>query len=79
VSAQQVGPPNALQGFSKNRGQPINITADSLELRDKEKIATFICKVKAIQGDATIECAKLIVYYDGDQVAGGPAPRPGGP
>lgn len=56
----------------RTRGQPINITADTLELRDKEKIAIFTGKVKAIQGDSTIECAKLIVYYDGDQEAATP-------
>ncbi|HEY0442196.1 MAG TPA: LPS ABC transporter substrate-binding protein LptA, partial [Xanthobacteraceae bacterium] len=32
------GPPNALQGFSQNRGQPINIESVSLEVRDKEKV-----------------------------------------
>jgi lipopolysaccharide export system protein LptA len=68
----------ALQGMSQNRGQPINITADSLELRDKEKKAIFTGKVKAIQGDSTIECGKLTVYYDGEPAAAGAAPRPAG-
>lgn len=58
------GPPNAVQGFSQNRNEPINITAVSLEVRDKEKVATFIDKVKVVQGDTTLECKKLLVFYD---------------
>jgi lipopolysaccharide export system protein LptA len=57
------GPTNALQGFSQNRGQPINIESNSLELRDKEKIATFSDNVRVTQGDTTIECKVLVVYY----------------
>lgn len=64
TGAPQSGPPNALQGFSQNRGKPINIESVSLEVRDKDKIATFIDNVKLVQGDTTLECKKLIVYYD---------------
>lgn len=60
------GPPNALQGFSQNRGQPINIESVSLEVRDKEKVATFIDNVKLVQGDTTLECKVLVVFYDED-------------
>ena len=38
------GVPNAMQGFSKNRDQPIQIEAASLEMRDKKKEATFAGK-----------------------------------
>lgn len=31
------GVPNAMQGFSQNRDQPIQIEAGSLEMRDKRK------------------------------------------
>ena len=34
------GVPNAMQGFSQNRDQPIQIEAASLEMRDKKKEAT---------------------------------------
>ncbi len=41
VQAQQPSaPPNALQGFSQNRDQPVNIKADSLEVRTQKKVAT---------------------------------------
>jgi lipopolysaccharide export system protein LptA len=60
------GPPNALQGFSQNRDQPIKIDAASLEVRDKEKVATFAGKVQLVQGDTTLNCQKLVVFYDAE-------------
>jgi lipopolysaccharide export system protein LptA len=52
--------------FARNRNSkdPINIESDSLELRDKEKTATFINNVKLVQGDMTVECKVLVVHYD---------------
>ena len=47
------GVPNAMQGFSQNRDQPIQIEAASLEMRDKKKEATFSGNVKVVQGDTT--------------------------
>lgn len=67
------GTPNAMQGFSKNKGQPVNIEADRLEVRDKDKVATFIGKVQVIQGDTTMRCKTLVVFYD----QGTPAPNGG--
>src|SRR5579863_4645867 len=51
ASAQSTmsGVPNAMQGFSQNRDQPIQIEAASLEMRDKKKEATFSGNVKVIQ------------------------------
>ena len=40
------GPPNALQGFSQNHDQPVHIEAATLEVRDKDKVATFSGNVK---------------------------------
>lgn len=60
------GPPNALQGFSRNRDQPIKIDAASLEVRDKEKVATFAGKVELVQGDTVLNCQKLVVFYDAE-------------
>jgi lipopolysaccharide export system protein LptA len=57
--------PNALQGFSQNRDQPVQIEAASLEVRDKDKVATFSGNVKVVQGDTTMRCKSLVVYYDG--------------
>ncbi len=48
------GVPNAMQGFSQNRDQPIQIEAASLEVRDKKKEAIFSGNVKVVQGDTTM-------------------------
>jgi lipopolysaccharide export system protein LptA len=58
------GVPNAMQGFSQNRDQPIQIEAASLEMRDKKKEATFSGNVKVIQGDTTMTSRSLVVFYD---------------
>ena len=75
------GPPNALQGFSQNRDQPVQIDAASLEVRDKDKKATFIGNVRMVQGDTTLRCRTLLVVYDQDAKPGGmktAKPGPGG-
>ena len=58
------GPPNALQGFSKNRDEPVHIEAATLEVRDKDKVATFSGDVKVVQGDTSMKCKTLVVFYD---------------
>jgi lipopolysaccharide export system protein LptA len=65
------GPANALQGFSQNRDQPIKIDAARLEVRDKKKQATFSGSVKVVQGDTTLRCKTLDVFYDSDDQAAG--------
>src|SRR5262245_49340440 len=58
------GPPNALQGFSQNRDQPVHIEAATLEVRDKEKEATFSGDVRVKQGDTGMRCKSLVVFYE---------------
>jgi lipopolysaccharide export system protein LptA len=58
------GVPNAMQGFSQNRDQPIQIEAATLEMRDKKKEATFAGNVKVVQGDTTMTSKTLVVFYD---------------
>jgi lipopolysaccharide export system protein LptA len=58
------GVPNAMQGFSQNRDQPIQIEAASLEMRDKKKEATFAGNVKVVQGDTTMTSKILVVFYE---------------
>ncbi|UPK27123.1 LptA/OstA family protein [Bradyrhizobium sp. 195] len=71
------GVPNAMQGFSQNRDQPIQIEAASLEMRDKKKEATFAGNVKVVQGDTTMTSKTLVVFYEsgGDKPAT-PQPAP---
>jgi lipopolysaccharide export system protein LptA len=58
------GVPNAMQGFSQNRDQPIHIEAPVLEVRDKKKEATFSGNVKVVQGDTTLTSDTLVVFYE---------------
>ena len=67
------GPPNALQGFSQNRDQPVHIEAATLEVRDKDKVATFSGDVKVQQGDTGLRCKSLVVFYEQDNKDGAPA------
>ena len=68
------GVPNAMQGFSQNRDQPIQIEAATLEMRDKKKEATFSGNVKVVQGDTTMTSKTLVVFYEST-----PAPAAGTP
>ena len=66
------GVPNAMQGFSQNRDQPIQIEAATLEMRDKKKEATFSGNVKVVQGDTTMTSKVLVVFYEfGDSAGSG--------
>jgi len=63
------GPPNALQGFSQNRDQPVHIEATTLEVRDKDKVATFSGDVHVTQGDTNLRCKALVVFYEQEDAA----------
>lgn len=75
------GPPNALQGFSQNRDEPVHIESATLEVRDKDKMATFSGDVRVKQGDTGMRSKTLVVFYEGGESANGaksmPAAQPG--
>jgi lipopolysaccharide export system protein LptA len=52
---------------------PIEITADSLEVVQDRKIATFAGKVDAVQGDLVLTADQLRVHY-GDEAGAAPGP-----
>ena len=66
------GVPNAMQGFSQNRDQPIQIESATLEMRDKKKEATFAGNVKVVQGDTTMTSKTLVVFYESAPAATAP-------
>jgi lipopolysaccharide export system protein LptA len=70
--------PNAMQGFSQNRDQPIQIEAGSLEMREKKKEATFSGNVKVVQGDTTMTSKSLVAFYDQNAPLKSATPGPGG-
>jgi lipopolysaccharide export system protein LptA len=66
------GVPNARQGFSQNRDQPIQIESATLEMRDKKKEATFSGNVKVVQGDTTMTSKILVVFYEASSGSSAP-------
>lgn len=64
ASAAAQGPRPA-QGLipNQNQDQPVQIEATTLEVRDKNKTATFSGNVKVVQGDTTMRCQSLVVFY----------------
>jgi lipopolysaccharide export system protein LptA len=79
LAAPSKGPPNALQGFSQNHDQPVHIEAATLEVRDKDKVATFSGNVHVTQGDTNLRCKSLVVFYEQEGKKGStlPAADPG--
>lgn len=59
-----------LQGFSQNRDEPVHINSRRLEVQDKKKIATFVGDVHLVQGDTTLTCQTLMVFYEQNTVSG---------
>jgi lipopolysaccharide export system protein LptA len=70
ASGPPTGMPNALQGFSQNRDEPVHITSRRLEVRDKDKIATFLGDVHVTQGDTNMTCQTLVVFYEQSTATG---------
>ena len=60
--AQQ--PSSTTQGLSMDSDQPVRIESNTLEVRDKIRQATFAGDVKLTQGDTTIKCKTLVVFYE---------------
>jgi lipopolysaccharide export system protein LptA len=50
-------------GQAENRDAPVQIEAATLEVHDKSKTATFSGNVQVVQGDTTMRCRSLVVFY----------------
>lgn len=70
AAAQDFGA--AFAGFDAGSGEPIQIEADRLEVRDEEKLAVYSGNVRVRQGGTVLEAPELKVFYAGEAVAGGP-------
>jgi lipopolysaccharide export system protein LptA len=69
------GRDRAFGGLGTNK-EPINIDADRLDVFDKESRAVFAGNVVAVQGDTTMKCTTLTVFYEQNRQGGGPTARP---
>jgi lipopolysaccharide export system protein LptA len=54
----------------QNQDQPIQIESATLEVHDKNKMATFSGDVQVVQGDTTIKCQTLVVFYGAERSSG---------
>jgi lipopolysaccharide export system protein LptA len=70
AAKQKGGAVPGLQGFSRNRKDPVKIEANALEVRDRDKTAIFMGNVVVLQGDTTLRCSELKVFYEGDTLSG---------
>ncbi len=79
AQGQQAAPANpfgAMQG--DNKDQPVQIEAATLEVRDKNKTATFSGHVEVKQGETTMRCQTLVVFYGQEVGIGTDAPATAG-
>ena len=68
------GPEGSGPAAAQNKDQPVQIDAKSLEVRDKQKTATFSGDVRVVQGDTTMRCKTLVVFYGEEIGIGGEKP-----
>jgi len=63
----------------ENKDQPVQIEAATLEVRDKSKMATFSGNVQVVQGETTMKCQTLTVFYGQEVGLGAGAGADGAP
>jgi lipopolysaccharide export system protein LptA len=74
AQGQAQGPIQSALSDPNQQDQPIQIESATLEVHDKSKMATFAGDVQVVQGDTTIKCQTLVVFYGADHPpAGGQA------
>ena len=72
VAAQGPTTPSPLGlGQGANKDAPVQIEAGTLEVHDKTKTATFSGNVQVVQGDTTMKCHSLVVFYGQEVGIGG--------
>lgn len=59
------GGDSPLGGFGGDSKEPIKIDADKLDVLDKENRAVFTGNVVAVQGETTVRCSIMTVFYEG--------------
>lgn len=67
-----------LGGLGGDSKEPIKIDADKLDVLDKDNRAVFSGNVVAVQGETTVRCSIMTVFYEGrgGQGAAGAKPAP---
>jgi lipopolysaccharide export system protein LptA len=69
--------PAPMAGIGGNSREPIKIDADRLDVFDRENRAVFAGNVVAVQGETTIRCSSMTVFYErGGNRPGSPPATP---
>ncbi|MBB3809305.1 LptA/OstA family protein [Pseudochelatococcus contaminans] len=74
--AQATAPANSPLGGLGSGKDPIKIDADRLDVFDSEKRATFTGNVVAVQGETTLRCSALNVFYEQSATGGATGNQP---
>lgn len=61
---------------SQNNDQPIEISADKLEVQQDKQVATFSGRVEVVQGDTRLKAERLLVHYRQNNSQSAPNARP---
>lgn len=56
--------PSTLLALSTDRNQPIEVEADSLEIRDTENMSIYSGNVRLNQGSMALRSERLVIYFN---------------
>lgn len=70
------GASSPLGGLGGDSKEPIKIDADKLDVLDKDNRAVFSGNVVAVQGETTVRCSIMTVFYEGRGGQGGAGAKP---
>ena len=68
---------SSLGGLGGDSKEPIKIDADKLDVLDKDNRAVFTGNVVAVQGETTVRCTIMTVFYEGRGGTGNGNGQPG--
>lgn len=66
-------------GMGGDSKEPIKIDANKLDVLDKDNKAVFTGNVVAVQGETTVRCSVMTVFYEGRGGPGAAAKKPAAP
>lgn len=75
AKARGGAPGSPFGGMGGDSKEPIKIDADKLDVLDKDNKAIFSGNVVAVQGETTVRCSVMTVFYEG-RGQNGPGKRP---
>ena len=74
AKARGGAPGSPFGGMGGDSKEPIKIDANKLDVLDKDSKAVFSGNVVAVQGETTVRCSVMTVFYEGRGQGGTPRP-----